>query len=90
LIKALQDVMVYYDGTARNSRGDIIQFIYGEDGMDGAFIERQKVDTFALNDEEFKHNYHLDVMDGKSGSGGGVLHSCQNRELLQLQTKLDA
>ncbi|KAF8187975.1 beta and beta-prime subunits of DNA dependent RNA-polymerase [Mycena galopus ATCC 62051] len=89
LIKALQDVMVCYDGTVRNSRGDIIQFVYGEDGMDGAFIERQTIDTFALNDEEFRHNYHLDVMDEKSGSGGGVLPSCQDGELLQLQTKLD-
>jgi DNA-directed RNA polymerase II subunit RPB1 len=40
LIKALQDVMVCYDGAVRNSREDIIQFVYGEDGMDGAFIER--------------------------------------------------
>ncbi|KAG2745504.1 DNA-directed RNA polymerase II, subunit 1 [Suillus brevipes Sb2] len=35
LVKALEDVMVHYDGT----------FVYGEDGMDGAFIE------------PFEHNY---------------------------------
>ncbi|KAJ7844813.1 RNA polymerase II largest subunit [Mycena leptocephala] len=34
LIKALEDVMVCYDDTARNSRGDVIQLVYGEDGMD--------------------------------------------------------
>ncbi|KAG6369104.1 hypothetical protein JVT61DRAFT_1495 [Boletus reticuloceps] len=32
LIKALEDVMVCYDGTMRNSLGDLIQFIYGEVG----------------------------------------------------------
>ncbi|KAJ7833574.1 beta and beta-prime subunits of DNA dependent RNA-polymerase [Mycena leptocephala] len=90
LIKALEDVMVCYDGTARNSRGDVIQLVYGEDGMDSAFIERQTIDTFALNDEEFKHNYHLDVMDEKNGSGGGVLlQGYPNGELPWLQTKLD-
>ena len=43
LVKALEDAMVQYDSTVRNSLGDLTQFIYGEDGMDGAFIERQKI-----------------------------------------------
>jgi DNA-directed RNA polymerase II subunit RPB1 len=33
LIKAMEDVMVKYDGTVRNSGGQIIQFLYGEDGV---------------------------------------------------------
>jgi len=39
LVKALEDVMVCYDGTVHNSLDNLIQFIYGEDGMDGTFIE---------------------------------------------------
>src|ERR1700678_2354690 len=49
LVKALEDVMVKYDGTVRNSLGDVIQFNYGEDGMDGAFIEKQSIKTFGLS-----------------------------------------
>lgn len=30
-----------YDGTVRNSAGDVVQFLYGEDGMDGVRIEGQ-------------------------------------------------
>lgn len=41
LVKAMEDVMVCYDGTVRNSSGDILQMLYGEDGMDGAAMERQ-------------------------------------------------
>jgi DNA-directed RNA polymerase II subunit RPB1 len=42
LVKALEDIMVcYYDGTIRNSLGDLIQFISREDGMDGTFVESQ-------------------------------------------------
>ena len=41
LVKAMEDLKVGYDGTVRNSNGDVIQFLYGEDGMDGAAMERQ-------------------------------------------------
>src|ERR1700688_1169808 len=34
LVKALEDVMVRYDTTVRNSLGEIVQLLYGEDGMD--------------------------------------------------------
>jgi DNA-directed RNA polymerase subunit A' len=36
LINALEDVKVENDGTVRHSGGQIIQFIYGEDGVDPA------------------------------------------------------
>ncbi len=36
LINALEHLRVEYDGTVRNSVGDIIQFQYGEDGVDPA------------------------------------------------------
>ena len=31
--------MVKYDGTVRNAAGHIVQFLYGEDGIAGEFIE---------------------------------------------------
>jgi DNA-directed RNA polymerase II subunit RPB1 len=57
--KALEGGMVCYDGTVCNSLGDLIQFVYGEDSMDGAFIKRQNIDTFSLNNKELEHNYQL-------------------------------
>ncbi|MDI6819407.1 MAG: DNA-directed RNA polymerase subunit A' [Candidatus Hodarchaeaceae archaeon] len=36
LINALQDLRVGYDGTVRDDRGGIVQFVYGEDGIDPA------------------------------------------------------
>ncbi|MFX1562230.1 MAG: DNA-directed RNA polymerase subunit A' [Promethearchaeota archaeon] len=42
LINALQDIKVEYDGTVRNSTGDIIQFKYGEDGVDPARSDHGK------------------------------------------------
>ncbi|KAI0598996.1 DNA-directed RNA polymerase II subunit RPB1 [Biscogniauxia sp. FL1348] len=63
LVKALEDVSARYDGTVRNSLGDIIQFIYGEDGLDGMRIEKQPMDHWVLREADFKDRYHLDVME---------------------------
>lgn len=41
LMKAMEDILVKYDGTVRNSNGNVIQFLYGEDGMDGTLVEDQ-------------------------------------------------
>lgn len=66
LVKALEDVMAKYDGTVRNSLGDIVQFVYGEDGLDGVHIEKQKVDHINMNDKKFAERYRLDVMDERN------------------------
>ncbi|KAH7138378.1 DNA-directed RNA polymerase II subunit RPB1 [Dendryphion nanum] len=62
LVKALEDVMVKYDGTVRNSMGDIVEFIYGEDGLDGAHIEKQKLDFVASTTKHFENTYKVEVM----------------------------
>lgn len=51
LVKAMEDVMVAYDGTVRNCRGEVIEFLYGEDGMDAHRVERQTLDSFKMDDE---------------------------------------
>lgn len=57
LVKALEDVMVKYDGTVRNSIGHVIQFIYGEDGMAGELIEDQKLETLLLDNAKLQQKY---------------------------------
>uniref|UniRef100_A0A915ASZ0 DNA-directed RNA polymerase subunit n=2 Tax=Parascaris univalens TaxID=6257 RepID=A0A915ASZ0_PARUN len=39
LVKCLEDLCVNYDGTVRSSVGDIIEFTFGEDGLDPALME---------------------------------------------------
>ena len=59
LMKALEDVMVKYDGTVRNSSGNIMQFLYGEDGMAGEFIEDQVMETVKMDLEGLKKAYEF-------------------------------
>jgi len=39
LMKALEDLVTHYDGSVRNSTGGIIQFKYGDDGLDPIHME---------------------------------------------------
>ncbi|XP_064966340.1 DNA-directed RNA polymerase III subunit 1-like isoform X2 [Musa acuminata AAA Group] len=39
LMKGLEDLSIYYDETVRNASGGIVQFLYGDDGMDPAKME---------------------------------------------------
>ncbi|CAD2106122.1 DNA-directed RNA polymerase II subunit RPB1, putative [Plasmodium vinckei] len=67
LIKAMEDVMVQYDRTVRNSYGDIIQFLYGEDGMAGEYIEDQIIDLMKLDNKEIKKLYKYNFDDESYG-----------------------
>jgi len=42
-IKSLEDLIVGYDGTVRNALGEVVQFLYGEDGLDPAQLERTRI-----------------------------------------------
>jgi DNA-directed RNA polymerase II subunit RPB1 len=53
---------VCYDGTVRNSLGDLIQLVYGEDGMDGPFIENQNIQHDG-HVQAVEHSYRVDVTD---------------------------
>ncbi|XP_050240171.1 DNA-directed RNA polymerase III subunit 1 isoform X2 [Quercus robur] len=39
LIKALEDLSIHYDDTVRSASGCVVQFRYGDDGMDPAYME---------------------------------------------------
>ncbi|TQD85770.1 hypothetical protein C1H46_028686 [Malus baccata] len=61
LVKAMEDIMVKHDGTVRNSLGDVIQFLYGEDGMDAVWIESQKLDSLRMKKSEFDRTFKYEV-----------------------------
>ena len=64
LVKALEDIMIKYDGTVRNSLGHLMQFLYGEDGMAGEYIEDQKFETLKMDDKTLARNYKFIERDG--------------------------
>ena len=65
LIKSMEDCMVYYDGTVRNSRGQIVQFLYGEDGMDSRWIEDQSIPTLHMKLDRLAKEYQWNLADNR-------------------------
>ncbi|KAI6236689.1 DNA-directed RNA polymerase subunit [Aphelenchoides besseyi] len=60
LIKAMESVMVNYDGTVRNAVGQMVQLRYGEDGLDGMWVENQTLGTLKPTNALFEKEYRLD------------------------------
>ena len=60
LVKAMEGVMVRYDGTIRNANNQLIQLRYGEDGMDGALMEFQGLTTIKPSNAAFARQFKLD------------------------------
>ena len=60
LMKALEDMKVHYDFTVRSATGDIYQFLYGEDGIDGAgLLEWQSLKFVYLPYDKFAEVYRF-------------------------------
>lgn len=64
LINALEHLRLEYDGTVRNSAGDIIQFKYGEDGVDPAKSDHGK----AVNVSRLMEQIRIGREKGKEAS----------------------
>lgn len=63
LIKAMEDIQIKYDGTVRNSLGDIIQFRYGEDGLDAVHVETQTLESLKMSPQRLSEVYEWDNSD---------------------------
>lgn len=62
LIKGLEDIKVEYDMTVRNNKGRIVQFAYGDDGIDATRVENQTVPIVGMSVEDLY--MHYDIGDG--------------------------
>ena len=57
LIKALEDLSVKYGGTVRNGINNIVQFAYGDDGIDPCKLNKQELKLIEYNNEEMENKY---------------------------------
>ena len=77
LVKGLEDLKVEYDGTVRNNMGKIIQFSYGEDGIDTTRVENQNIPLVNMTVEDIY--MHFDLI--------GINDTESNEELLSIYTR---
>jgi DNA-directed RNA polymerase beta' subunit len=65
LIKGMEDLKIEYDMTVRNNKGRVIQFSYGEDGIDPVKVESQIVPLVNMGLDEIYAHYHMPSSDPK-------------------------
>ncbi len=63
LVKAMEDCKINYDYTVRNASGSIIQFLYGDDGMDPIKIESQSLPYIDMDLQKLQKEYLLTTND---------------------------
>ena len=59
LIKSLEDLRFGYDSTVRNNKNKIIQFAYGDDNIDPAKVENQKLPLSQMSVEEIYSHFQI-------------------------------
>jgi DNA-directed RNA polymerase II subunit RPB1 len=63
LMKSMEDQHVEHDGTVRNVTGSVIQFVYGEDGVDTVAVESQTCEIALMTLENIYKEYALTPED---------------------------
>jgi DNA-directed RNA polymerase II subunit RPB1 len=59
IIKGLEDLKVHYDMTIRGTKNVIVQFQYGEDGMDTVKVETQNYPILNMSIEEIYNHFNI-------------------------------
>ena len=66
LIKGLEDLMINYDMTIRTNKNKVVQFSYGEDGIDTVKVENQDLPIVDMSIQDIYA--HFAIIDDKSKS----------------------
>jgi DNA-directed RNA polymerase beta' subunit len=57
LVKAMEDLMVFHDGSVRDAGGLVVQFSYGDDGTSATKIENQPIALGEMSDSEINGKF---------------------------------
>ena len=63
LIKGLEDLVVNYDMTVRSNKNKIVQFLYGDDGIDPMRVENQSLQLLSMNVEDIYMHFSFPTDD---------------------------
>ena len=63
LVKAMEDLTVQHDGTVRDANMNIVQFHYGEDGLNATKIEGTSIGYAKLSEKDIRREFGLAKVD---------------------------
>ena len=91
LIKSMEDLTVQHDGTVRDANQNIIQYHYGEDGINATKIETQSFPIGKLSQEDIQTQFGLKNIDWSTILEDGVVRENEDAALTEFteQVKKD-
>ena len=72
LIKGLEDLMINYDMTIRTNKGKLVQFSYGDDGIDTIKVENQELPIVDMSIQDIYAHYNVPDEKHKNKSMSGM------------------
>lgn len=88
LIKGLEDLKVEYDMSVRNNKNKIVQFRYGDDGIDTVNVESQKIPLVEKSTEDIYAHYFLDLSNDDNPYTDNVKKDLKNMKIVnKIKTK---
>ena len=72
LIKGLEDLMVNYDMTIRTNKSKVVQFSYGDDGIDTIKVENQELPIVDMTIQDIYAHYNVPDEKHKNKSMSGM------------------
>jgi len=75
LIKSMEDLTVQHDGTVRDANNNIIQFHYGEDGINPTKIESQSLPLGKLSIEDIRTQFGMKNVEWANVLNDGMVRA---------------
>ncbi len=73
LIKSMEDLVVHHDGTVRDANNNIVQYHYGEDGVNATKIETQSLPIGKLSQEQIRTEFAMSGIDWATVLKDGIV-----------------
>lgn len=73
LIKSMEDLVIQHDGTVRDANNNIVQYHYGEDGVNPTKIETQSLPIGKLSQEEIRTQFGMSGVDWSTVLKDGIV-----------------
>jgi len=83
LIKSMEDLTVQHDGTVRDANNNIVQYHYGEDGINPVKIETQTLSIGKLSEQEIYTKYGMEGVDWSTILKEGVVRQDESAAIAE-------
>jgi DNA-directed RNA polymerase beta' subunit len=79
----MEDLIVHHDGTVRDANNNIVQYHYGEDGVNPTKIETQALSIGKLSEEEINKEFGMREVDWSTVLLDGVVREAEEETVAE-------